>query len=281
MSWLNKIAPSIFGKKKDLNFPSGVWLPCQNCKEHLFEKELNKNLKVCMNCDYHFRLKAYERINFLLDTNSFKEIDQKLISSDPLKFVDLKKYKDRIKNEPKKSESLESIVCGVGCITKIKVSICVFNFFYMGGSMGIVAGEKIARSIERSFDEKIPLIIVSSSGGARMQEGTLSLLQMAKTSVILGKLKGEKIPYISILTDPTMGGVSASIAMLGDIILVEPNSLVGFAGPRVIQQTINQELPEGFQRSDFLLKHGIVDRVVHRKNLRKEISLLLSAFSYH
>ena len=195
--------------------------------------------------------------------------------------MDLKKYKDRIKNEPKKSGSNESIVCGIGAIMRQKISICVFNFFYMGGSMGVVAGEKIARSIDRSLDAKIPLIIISSSGGARMQEGTLSLLQMAKTSVILSKLREKKIPYISILTDPTMGGVSASIAMLGDIILVEPNSLVGFAGPRVIQQTINQELPEGFQRSEFLLKHGVVDRIVHRKNLRNEISLLLSAFSYH
>jgi acetyl-CoA carboxylase carboxyl transferase subunit beta len=279
MSWLDKIAPSILGKKKQSNFPTGVWLSCPECKEHLFEKELCKNLKVCIYCGHHFRLNAKERAQFLLDENSFELLDEELLSKDPLKFSDVKKYKDRMKNEPSKAKTNESIWCGIGTIARQKVSICIFNFFYMGGSMGVVAGEKIRRSIDRAYEYKIPLIIVSSSGGARMQEGTLSLLQMAKTSVALTRLKDSKIPYISILTDPTMGGVSASIAMLGDVILVEPDSLVGFAGPRVIQQTINQELPAGFQREEFLLQHGVVDRIVHRKDLRKEISLLLYYFS--
>lgn len=280
MSWLDKIAPSIFGKKKTSNIPQGIWLSCPECKEHLFEKELYKNLKVCIYCNHHFRLNAKERIDFLLDKNSFELMDEDLISTDPLKFSDIKKYKDKIKNEPNKAKSNESIVCGIGKIANQKVSTCVFNFAYMGGSMGVVAGEKIVRSIDRAYEQKIPLIISSSSGGARMQEGTLSLLQMAKTSVAMAKFKETNIPYISLLTDPTMGGVSASIAMLGDLILVEPGSLVGFAGPRVIQQTINQELPYGFQKAEFLLEHGVVDRIIHRKKLRKEIALLLSYFSF-
>ena len=278
MSWFEKIAPSILGKKQISNIPAGVWLCCPVCKEHLFEKELSKHAKVCMQCNYHFRLNAKERIEHLLDKNSFEAMDEDLISNDPLKFSDVRKYKERLKNESQKAQSKESIVCGIGKIAGKKLSVCIFNFKYMGGSMGIVAGEKIARSIARAYQHKIPLLIISASGGARMQEGTLSLLQMAKTSTALTRLKKVNIPYISLLTDPTMGGVSASIAMLGDIILVEPESLVGFAGPRVIQQTINQELPAGFQRAEFLLKHGVVDRIVHRKNLKKELALLFSYF---
>ena len=212
----------------------------------------------------------------MLDKDSFHEMDSNLSSKDPLSFSDTKKYKSRLKSEPQKANSSESVICGLGEIQNTKISICAFNFMYMGGSMGIVAGEKIVRSIERSVEKSLPLIIVSASGGARMQEGTLSLMQMAKTSAALNSLKEKKIPYISVLTDPTTGGVSASVSMLGDIILVEPGALVGFAGPRVIQQTIKQDLPEGFQKAEFLLKHGVVDRIVHRKDLRSEIAQILS-----
>ena len=221
-------------------------------------------------------MNCYERLEFLLDKDSFHEMDSNLSSKDPLSFSDTKKYKNRLKSEPQKANSSESVICGLGEIQNTKISICAFNFMYMGGSMGIVAGEKIVRSIERSVEKSLPLIIVSASGGARMQEGTLSLMQMAKTSAALNSLKEKKIPYISVLTDPTTGGVSASVSMLGDIILVEPGALVGFAGPRVIQQTIKQDLPEGFQKAEFLLKHGVVDRIVHRKDLRSEIAQILS-----
>ena len=280
MSWFEKLAPSIFGTKTESKIPAGIWLKCSECNEVLYDKELEKYLKVCQYCGFHFRLNCYERLKFLLDKNSFVEKDKDLSSKDPLNFTDTKKYKNRLKNEFKKANSQESVICGLGKIMNQKVSVCAFNFMYMGGSMGIVAGEKIVRSIERSVEKSLPLIIVSASGGARMQEGTLSLMQMAKTSAVLNSLKKKKIPYISLLTDPTTGGVSASISMLGDIILVEPGALVGFAGPRVIKQTIKQDLPEGFQRAEFLLKHGVVDRIVHRKNLRSEIATILSIRTY-
>ena len=276
MSWFEKLAPSIFGIKSESKIPAGVWIKCQKCNEVLYKNELENNLQVCLKCEFHFRINGHTRIKFLLDKDSFQEMDKGLKSSDPLKFTDVKKYKDRLKNEPKKADSDESVIGGVGTINGQQVSICAFNFFYMGGSMGIVAGEKITRSIERAIELSIPLIVVSASGGARMQEGTLSLMQMAKTSVALNKLKNKKLPYISILTDPTTGGVSASIAMLGDVILVEPGALVGFAGPRVIKQTIKQELPKGFQRAEFLLQHGVVDAIVSRNNLRQTITNLLS-----
>ncbi len=276
MSWFEKLAPSIFGTKTESKIPAGIWLKCSKCSEILYDKELEKHLKVCQYCGFHFRLDCYERLKFLLDKNSFEEMDKNLSSTDPISFSDTKKYKSRLKNEPKKANSNESVICGLGSIVSRKVSICAFNFMYMGGSMGIVAGEKIARAIDRSVEKSLPLVVISASGGARMQEGTLSLMQMAKTSAALHSLKEKKLPYISLLTDPTTGGVSASIAMLGDIILVEPGALVGFAGPRVIQQTIKQDLPKGFQRAEFLLQHGVVDRIVHRANLRSEISKILS-----
>ena len=276
MSWFEKLAPSIFGTKKESKIPAGIWLKCSKCREILYDKELEKNLKVCQYCNFHFRLNCYERLKFLLDKDSFIEMDKNLSSKDPISFSDTKKYKNRLKHEASKANSNESVICGLGKIASRKVVVCAFNFMYMGGSMGIVAGEKIVRSIDRSVEQSLPLIVISASGGARMQEGTLSLMQMAKTSAVLNSFKKKKLPYISLLTDPTTGGVSASIAMLGDIILVEPGALVGFAGPRVIQQTIKQDLPEGFQRAEFLLQHGVIDRIVHRKNLRSEISKILS-----
>ena len=210
-----------------------------------------------------------------MDQESFKEYDQQLTSSDPLKFRDTKKYKDRIKSSVKKGLSNDAVITGSGTIEGLPVELCVFDFSFMGGSMGSVVGEKITRGIERAMENKSALIIASCSGGARMQEGIFSLMQMAKTSATLKKLSNQKIPYISLLTDPTMGGVSASFSMLGDIILAEPGALIGFAGPRVIEQTIKQKLPDGFQRAEFLLDHGLIDNVVHRKDLKSTLADLL------
>ena len=221
-------------------------------------------------------MKADDRILLLVDPESFEEHDHNLTSADPIKFKDKKRYKDRVKTALKNGDSTDAIVCGTGKIGDHEVELAVFDFFFLGGSMGSVVGEKITRAIERGIRKERPVIIISCSGGARMQEGILSLMQMAKTSAALQRLAEKQLPYISILTDPTTGGVSASFAFLGDIIVAEPNALIGFAGPRVIEQTIRQKLPEGFQRSEFLLEHGLIDQVVHRKELRKYLDTLLS-----
>ena len=248
---------------------------CKKCKEQVYIAELETNLRVCPHCDYHFRLATRQRIHQLMDQDTFKEYDQHLTSADPLKFKDTKKYKDRIKSLAKKGLSNDAVITGSGSMESLPIEICVFDFSFMGGSMGSVVGEKITRSIERAMENNSALVITSSSGGARMQEGIFSLMQMAKTSSALSKLSEMKIPYISILTDPTMGGVSASFSMLGDIILAEPGALIGFAGPRVIEQIIKQKLPEGFQTAEFLLEHGLIDNVVHRKNLKSTVAQLL------
>lgn len=273
MSWIDKLKAGIGGKKtaKDKD----LWVDCKKCKEQIYIAELETNLKVCPHCDYHFRLETRQRIHQIIDQESFKEHDQNLTASDPLKFKDTKKYKDRIKSAAKKGHSSDAIITGSGTLEGLPIELCVFDFSFMGGSMGSVVGEKITRAIERAIENKSPLIIVSSSGGARMQEGIFSLMQMAKTSAALSKLSNQKIPYISLLTDPTMGGVSASFSMLGDIILAEPGALIGFAGPRVIEQTIKQKLPDGFQRAEFLLDHGLIDNVVHRKELKSTLAQLL------
>ena len=273
MSWIDKIKAGLGGKKiaKD----EDLWVERIKCKEQIFIAELEANLKVCPHCDYHFRLETRQRIHQLMDQESFKEYDQQLTSSDPLKFRDTKKYKDRIKSSVKKGLSNDAVITGSGTIEGLPVELCVFDFSFMGGSMGSVVGEKITRGIERAMENKSALIIASCSGGARMQEGIFSLMQMAKTSAALKKLSNQKIPYISLLTDPTMGGVSASFSMLGDIILAEPGALIGFAGPRVIEQTIKQKLPDGFQRAEFLLNHGLIDNVVHRKDLKSTLADLL------
>lgn len=273
MSWIDKIKAGIGGKKTAKD--EDLWVGCKKCKEQIFIAELETNLKVCPHCDYHFRLETRQRIHQLIDQESFKEYDQGLTSGDPLKFKDTKKYKDRIKSLAKKGNSNDAVITGSGNIEGLPVELCVFDFSYMGGSMGSVVGEKITRAIERAIENKSALIIASCSGGARMQEGIFSLMQMAKTSAALSKLSTQKIPYISILTDPTMGGVSASFSMLGDIILAEPGALIGFAGPRVIEQTIKQKLPDGFQRAEFLLDHGLIDNVVHRKDLKSTLAHLL------
>jgi acetyl-CoA carboxylase carboxyl transferase subunit beta len=273
MSWIDKIKAGL-GRKKTAK-DEDLWVECKKCNEQIFIAELEANLKVCPHCDYHFRLEPRQRIHQLMDQESFKEYDQQLTSSDPLKFRDTKKYKDRIKSSIKKGLSNDAVITGSGTIEGLPVELCVFDFSFMGGSMGSVVGEKITRGIERAMENKSALIIVSCSGGARMQEGIFSLMQMAKTSAALKKLSNQKIPYISLLTDPTMGGVSASFSMLGDIILAEPGALIGFAGPRVIEQTIKQKLPDGFQRAEFLLNHGLIDNVVNRKDLKYTLADLL------
>ena len=252
------------------------WIECKKCKEQILEAELAENAHLCPKCDHHLRMKASDRIELLVNPDSFEEHDHNLTSADPIKFKDKKKYKDRVKTALKAGGSTDAIVCGTGKIGDHEVELCVFDFFFLGGSMGSVVGEKITRGIERAIRSDRAVIIVSCSGGARMQEGILSLMQMAKTSAALQRLAEKQLPYISILTDPTTGGVSASFAFLGDIIIAEPNALIGFAGPRVIEQTIRQKLPEGFQRSEFLLEHGLIDQVVHRKELRNHLNNLLS-----
>ena len=273
MSWIDKIKAGIGGKKTARD--EDLWVECKKCKEQVYIAELETNLRVCPHCDYHFRLATRQRIHQLMDQDTFKEYDQHLTSADPLKFKDTKKYKDRIKSLAKKGLSNDAVITGSGSMESLPIEICVFDFSFMGGSMGSVVGEKITRSIERAMENNSALVITSSSGGARMQEGIFSLMQMAKTSSALSKLSEMKIPYISILTDPTMGGVSASFSMLGDIILAEPGALIGFAGPRVIEQTIQKKLPEGFQTAEFLLDHGLIDNVVHRKDLKSTIAQLL------
>lgn len=251
-------------------------MQCPKCKESLYSKDLEENGKVCPGCEFHFRLSVEERIEQLVDTDTFRELFGNLKSKDPLKFVDSKKYKDRIKATVNRTGMNEAIVTGDGMMNGMRVTLAVFNFRFMGGSMGAVVGEKITRAIEHSIEQQIPLIIVSASGGARMQEGTLSLMQMAKTSAALQKLAEARIPFVSLLTDPTTGGVSASFAMLGDVNIAEKGALIGFAGPRVIQETIGEDLPEGFQRAEFLLKHGAIDMEVHRSELKATIFNLLS-----
>ena len=262
--------------RRKKTIPDGVWAKCPSCNEIIYSRELQAKLKVCPKCNYHFRLTWRERLGQLIEPDSFQQIDAELISSDPLKFVDLKKYPDRIKKAQEDTGLQEAIITGIGKIGNHRVIIGIMDFSFLGGSMGSVVGEKITRALERAIEEKLPVVMVCASGGARMQEGILSLMQMAKTSAAVGKLHEEGIPYITVLTDPTTGGVSASFAYLGDIIIAEPNALIGFAGPRVIEKTIGQKLPEGFQRAEFLYKHGLIDLVVKRKDLKNTLIKILN-----
>ncbi|RKY37814.1 MAG: acetyl-CoA carboxylase carboxyl transferase subunit beta [Candidatus Omnitrophota bacterium] len=265
-------------KKKEI--PDGLWVKCPSCGEIIFRKKLEENLRVCPKCDYHFTLSADERIKLTLDSGTFEEMDRLLVSPDPLNFQGPKPYKQKLKQEQEKTKMLDAAITGKGRINSIEVIIGVTDSRFMMGSMGCVLGEKITRAIERSIEEKLPLIIISGSGGgARMQEGMLSLMQMAKTSGALAKLRSVKIPYISVITNPTMAGVLASFASLGDILIAEPRALIGFTGPRVIEQTIRQKLPPGFQTSEFLLQHGLIDMIVHRKKLKDTLSLLIEFLS--
>lgn len=268
--WFQKIGPKLFGFAKQ-SVPAGIWQKCPECKTILYTRDLKNNLKVCLTCSFHFRLTGAERIQTLVDENSFKETNANISSLDPLKFKDSKKYTARLKDSVNKSKTTEAVSTGTAKINGLNISLVVFNFEFMAGSMGSVVGEKITRAIELAIDKQLPLLVVSTSGGARMQEGTFSLMQMAKTSAAIYQLQQARLPYVSLLTDPTTGGVSASFAMLGDIIIAEPKTLVCFAGPRVIEQTIKEKLPEGFQKAEFLLEHGSLDRIVERKNLKTEI----------
>jgi acetyl-CoA carboxylase carboxyl transferase subunit beta len=263
-------------EEKKVKVPEGLWTKCSNCGEVIISKEIEKNLNVCPKCSFHFRVSARTRLDILLDEGSFVEHDNAMVSVDFLEFKDSKSYQDRIDVALAKGGSKDAVICGEGKIEGIPVDISVFDFSFMGGSMGSVVGEKITRSIERGLANHTPVIVISASGGARMQESILSLMQMAKTSAALAKLKAAGLPFLSILTDPTTGGVTASFAMLGDINIAEPRALVGFAGPRVIEQTIRQKLPEGFQRAEYLLDHGMVDIIVERKDMRRTVASILS-----
>ncbi len=261
--------------EKKVKIPEGLWVKCDSCKEIVYRKEINKNLKVCPKCNYHFRIGARERLKLLVDEGSFAELDEGLSSGDPLDFKDSVSYRDKIEESRKRSGLKEAVISGNALIKGYPVCLVIMDFSFMGGSMGSVVGEKILRAAERSLEEKQPFITVSSSGGARMQEGIFSLMQMAKVSAAIARLKDNGILFISVISDPTFGGVTASFVMLGDVIIAEPKSLIGFAGPRVIEQTIKQPLPEDFQRAEFLLGHGLIDLVVERKNLRDMLAKLI------
>jgi len=264
--------------KKEM--PDGLWVKCDSCSEIIYKKELEKKLFVCPKCDYHFRINSKNYIEILIDSGTFDEFNSNISSTDPLKFKDSAKYNDRYKVAVQKTGMNEAVVTGNGKVDNIDVVVAIMDFSFLGGSMGSVVGEKIARATDIALKDKRPLIILSASGGARMQEGVLSLMQMAKTSAKLALLGEAKIPYISILTHPTTGGTTASWAMLGDVHIAEPGALVGFAGPRVIKQTIGQDLPPGFQRSEFLLDHGFVDSIIHRHELKNRLANILRFFNH-
>ena len=277
MEWFRKAKQGLPSQERR-DIPEGLWTKCQSCGEIIYTKKLETLLWVCPKCSYHFRIPARKYIALLLDGGRLEEYDNELVSGDPLKFKDSKKYPDRLDQARAKANSYEGVIAGIGEMGGIPISFAIMDFSFIGGSMGSVVGEKIARAIERAINNSLPLIIVSCSGGARMQEGILSLMQMAKTSALLAVLAEKRIPYISILTNPTTAGVMASYASLGDVIIAEPKALLGFAGPRVIQQTIGQDLPEGFQSSEFFLDKGFLDKIVDRKDLRETSIKFLKYF---
>lgn len=280
MNWFKKLLPSRI--KTDANskkgVPEGLWSKCDNCNSILYRSELERNLEVCPKCDYHMRISARKRIQYFLDDTALIEIGAEVGPEDRLRFKDLKKYKDRIVEAQLKTGEKEALVAVRGELQKTPVVITAFEYAFIGGSMGSAVGEKFARAVNVAIETHSPLINFSASGGARMQEALISLMQMAKVSAALALLARNRLPYISVLTDPTMGGVSASLAMLGDVNIAEPNALIGFAGPRVIEQTVREKLPEGFQRSEFLLQHGAIDMIIHRTEMRTAIARLLNKF---
>lgn len=274
MAWFRKPKTRLqAAEKRDL--PADVWEKCPACAKIVYRQKLQENWNVCPECGFHLRLPARDYVELLLDARSFIERDAGLRSGDPLGFVDQKAYPDRLRDAERRTGRGDAVITGEGKLETIPVSLAVMDFSFIGGSMGSVVGEKIARAGLRALEARMPLIIVSASGGARMMEGIFSLMQMAKTSAVLAQLHEASLPYISVLTDPTTGGVTASYAMLGDVNLAEPGALIGFAGPRVIEQTIKQELPEGFQRAEFLLEHGMLDRIVDRRQMKREIGRML------
>lgn len=280
-NWLEKILPSISQRtsRRKTNIPEGLWRKCPKCGEFLYRPELEKALNVCTKCDHHIRLNARERLDMFMDADGRTEIGTDLKPVDRLKFKDSKKYKDRLAGAQKGTGENDALVAFEGKALDIPVVAVAFEFEFMGGSMGSIVGERFVRAANISLEKKIPLVCFAASGGARMQEALFSLMQMAKTSAIIQRMRDEGIAFISVLTDPVYGGVSASLAMLGDVNVAEPNALIGFAGPRVIEQTVRQKLPEGFQRSEFLLEHGAIDMIVHRHELQYTLCRLLAKFS--
>lgn len=278
MSWFEKLRPSIRTQAniKKNSVPEGLWNKCPNCNAILYNTELEKNYSVCPKCEHHMRISARTRLNLFLDETGREEIAKNIKPTDPLKFKDSKKYKDRITAAQKETKELEALVVMKGTLKGQAIVAAAFDFNFMGGSMGSVVGEKFVRGVNKSLELGIPFIVFTASGGARMQESLFSLFQMSKTSAALTKLANAGIPYISFMTDPTMGGVSASLAMLGDLNIAEPNALIGFAGPRVIEQTVREKLPEGFQRSEFLQEHGAIDMIIDRRDMRDKIANILS-----
>ncbi len=269
IAWFKKIRkPKQAVEHKRVQVPEGLWVKCNGCKEIIYKKEVIRNSNVCPKCNYHFRISARERLTSLFDDGRYQEVDTDIYSIDPLKFRDTKAYKDRLREYREKTGVNDAVINARGTMGGLQLMMSVMEYGFMGGSMGSAVGEKVTRAIERALDEKIPLVIICCSGGARMQEGVLSLMQMAKIAAALAKLHAARIPYISVLTDPTTGGVTASYAMLGDLNIAEPKALIGFAGARVIEQTIREKLPENFQRSEFLLEHGMLDFIVERREMR-------------
>jgi acetyl-CoA carboxylase carboxyl transferase subunit beta len=282
MAWFTRQKPSLdSGPVRDDEKTvrtEGLWQKCDGCGQIIWRKSVEENIYVCPKCDYHFRMGAADRLQLLFDDGDYEEYDAAMRSSDPLKFIDSKPYVQRLRDMEETTKLPDAVICGSGTLEGRRVQICALELKFIGGSMGAVVGEKITRAIERAMTEKTPLILVSASGGARMQEGAISLMQLAKLSAALMQLDEAGLPYISVLTDPTTGGVTASFAMLGDLNIAEPGALIGFAGPRVIEQTIRQKLPDGFQRSEFLLEHGFLDAVVKRSEMKAYIASALSFF---
>jgi acetyl-CoA carboxylase carboxyl transferase subunit beta len=279
MTWFEKIMPSrIKTERRTRSVPEGLWMKCAACDAVLYRAELERNLHVCPKCGHHMRIGARDRLECFLDPEGVEELAANIEPEDPLKFRDTKKYRDRLQQAQKATQERDALIVMAGTLQGFPVVACAFEFTFMGGSMGSAVGERFVRAVEHALEHRKPLICFSASGGARMQEALLSLLQMAKTSAALARLSEARIPYISVLTDPTTGGVSASLAMLGDVNIGEPKALIGFAGARVIQQTVRETLPEGFQRSEFLLDHGALDMIVDRRDMRDRIAGLLTMF---
>lgn len=278
MSWIDKILPPKIQRSDSprRSVPEGLWLKCPACESVLYRTDLEDNQQVCPKCDHHLRIRARERLNRLLDAEGRFEIGQEVLPVDTLKFKDSRKYPERLSEAMEQTGETDALIAMGGAIKSVPVIVACFEFEFMGGSMGSVVGERFVRAAEASLESHTPFISIAASGGARMQEGLLSLMQMARTSAVIERLAERRIPYVSILTDPTMGGVSASFAFLGDIVIAEPKALVGFAGPRVIEQTVREKLPPGFQRAEFLLEKGAVDRIVDRRQMRDELSALLT-----
>jgi acetyl-CoA carboxylase carboxyl transferase subunit beta len=278
MSWFTKKQSPVSSPEGERTVKTeGLWQKCEGCSQIIWRKTLEDNLNVCDKCGFHFRIDARERVRLLIDEGTFEELDSAFVTTDPLSFVDSRSYRDRLKSMQEATGMMDAVISGRGKLLGRAVEICSMELKFIGGSMGTVVGEKITRAIERSMESRAPLVIVSASGGARMQEGAVSLMQLAKISAALMLLDEARIPFISVLTDPTTGGVTASFAMLGDLNIAEPGALIGFAGPRVIEQTIRQKLPDGFQKSEFLLKHGFLDAIVPRSEMKGYIA---DAFSF-